>query len=77
MRLKKLRKQRNLTQEVLAELSGVDQVTISYIEIGKVRNPHWVTVSGLGRALGVSTEELFKPGAGEPFADAEEESKSA
>ncbi len=71
-----MRKQRNLTQEVLAELSGVDQVTISYIEIGKVRNPHWETVSKIARALGVSVEELFKPAA-EPFPVAVEEPKAS
>ena len=76
MRLRELRKQRNLTQEVLAELSGVDQVTISYIEIGKVRNPHWETVSKIARALGVGVEELFKPAAG-PFPVAEEEPKAS
>lgn len=48
-----------MTQEELAAKSGVDQPTISSLEIGRVRNPSWETVAKLARALDTSPEDLF------------------
>lgn len=46
------RRERNLTQKQLAELSGIDQAEISRIERGQA-NPTTATVSALTRALDV------------------------
>lgn len=59
MNLKNARLARHLTQVQLAERSGIDQTTISAIEIGKNQNPSWETVVRLARALDVAPEELF------------------
>jgi transcriptional regulator with XRE-family HTH domain len=48
-----------LTQEELADLSGVDQTTISNIENGRIKKPSWETVARLSAALGVEPVELF------------------
>jgi transcriptional regulator with XRE-family HTH domain len=59
MSLRTTRRLKGLTQEALAAKSGVDQTSISSIEVGKNRNPSWETVSKLAKALGVSPDELF------------------
>ncbi len=48
---------RGLTQEKLAEKSGLDPTYISGIERG-LRNPGIVNVARLAKALGLSTAEL-------------------
>lgn len=58
MRLKELREKRGLTQEQLADLSGVNQSAISFIENGTTASPKLDTLQKLARALGVSLEEL-------------------
>ncbi len=57
--LEQLRKQLGLTQEQLAEKSGVDQTTISRLERGEIKRPRWEVVANLARALDVKPEELF------------------
>jgi transcriptional regulator with XRE-family HTH domain len=59
MNLKEARKQKGLTQEQLEIASGVDQPTISSIEIGRIKNPSWQIVAKLAKALDVPPEELF------------------
>jgi transcriptional regulator with XRE-family HTH domain len=59
MRLREIRKAKGFTQEELAALSGVDQATISNLEVERVKNPSWQIVARLARALDVSPEELF------------------
>ena len=56
----RLRKDRGLTQERLAEISGLSQQYISGLEQGR-RNPTIVTVYELSVALGVSHLDLLKP----------------
>ena len=34
--------------------SGVEQTTISQLELGKVRDPRWSTISALAQALGTT-----------------------
>lgn len=51
MNFRELREQAGLTQYRLAKLSGVEQTTISQIELGKVRDPRWSTISALATAL--------------------------
>jgi predicted transcriptional regulator len=56
-RLRTVRESRFLTQDELANLSGVHQVTISRIEMGQVE-PRFSTIKRLARALGVEPHEL-------------------
>jgi transcriptional regulator with XRE-family HTH domain len=56
----RIRKNKNITQEKLAELSGFSQQYISGLEKGQ-RNPTVVTIYELSQALGVNYIELFKP----------------
>jgi len=55
----RIRKEKGLTQEKLAELSGLSQQYLSDLENGK-RNPTVVTLYELAQALGVSYLELLK-----------------
>ncbi len=58
--LKDLRKERNMTQEELAEKSGVSRVTIADIERGIMRSTTIGTLKKLADALEVSTS-VFMP----------------
>jgi transcriptional regulator with XRE-family HTH domain len=55
----RIRKEKGLTQEQLAERSGLSQQYLSGLERGQ-RNPTIVTVYELSVALGVSHTELLK-----------------
>ncbi len=59
MNLKEIRKQKQITQEALAALSGVDQSTISALETERMKRPSWEIVAKLARALEMNPEELF------------------
>jgi transcriptional regulator with XRE-family HTH domain len=61
--VKRIRQQRGLTQEQLAELSGFSQQYISGLEQGR-RNPTVVSLYELATALGVSHMELLRPSEG-------------
>lgn len=56
----RIRKERGLTQEQLAELSGLTQQYLSDLERGK-RNPTIVTIYELALALKVPHIELVRP----------------
>ncbi len=58
-RLKTLRRLRALSQEELAEESGVGRATISRIERGET-GAHGRTLRRLAKALGVGVEELVR-----------------
>jgi len=58
-RIKTLRKARNLSQEELAELCGLDRTYISGIERG-VRNVSLRNIEVLAQALEVSIAALFE-----------------
>jgi transcriptional regulator with XRE-family HTH domain len=58
-RLASLRNSKGLSQEELANQSGLHAVAITYIETGK-RLPKLNTVHKLATGLGISVEELFK-----------------
>ena len=60
----RLRKERGLTQEQLAERSGLSQQYLSGLEQGR-RNPTIVTMYELALALGVTHLELLAPGEGD------------
>ena len=55
-----LRREKGLTQEGLAEISGLSQQYISGLEQGR-RNPTIVTLHELATALGVSHLDLLRP----------------
>lgn len=57
--VKKLRKQRGLTQEQLADRVRITSTYIGFIEQGQ-RNPSIKTTDKIARALKVGIEELFK-----------------
>jgi transcriptional regulator with XRE-family HTH domain len=57
--LRTWRQKRNLTQEQLEELSGVDQGTISGLESADRPNPTMRTASSLAAALRCRVEDLF------------------
>lgn len=56
--LKKIRQERNLTQEKLFEISGVPRSTISDMENGKV-DAKTSTLIMLSKALKITTDELI------------------
>lgn len=58
-RLRELRRERDLTQEQLAERAGVDSKTISRAENGHF-NIGVDLIGALARALGVPTWRLFR-----------------
>lgn len=60
--LRKIRKEKGLTQVELASIAGVDATVISRIESGVIARPAWETVARLSKALGVSPEKIFPVG---------------
>jgi len=58
--VKRIRQDRGLTQDELAERSGFSQQYISGLEQGR-RNPTIVSIYELATALGVSHMELVRP----------------
>lgn len=56
--LKQAREKAGLTQDALADKSGVPQATISKIETGKLTNPRWDDVVSLAVALKVEPVRL-------------------
>ncbi len=59
-KLKRLRRGRGMTQEELAEASGVAQSTIAQIENGRRKEPRPGTLKKLAEPLGVDTAELLE-----------------
>ncbi|MCX8524189.1 helix-turn-helix domain-containing protein [Chryseobacterium formosus] len=57
--LKKIREQQNLTQEELAEKSGISVRTIQRIEAGT--NPKGYTLKTLATTLGITEKDLLTP----------------
>lgn len=58
-KIRKLRRNRDWTQEKLAELANVDPKTVIELEAGKRANPTLQTLNKLARALKTSLEELL------------------
>jgi len=58
--LKKLRGDKELSQEKLARLSDVANNTIVKIEAGKNQNPTLDTLKKIAKALDVSVDELIQ-----------------
>jgi transcriptional regulator with XRE-family HTH domain len=58
--LKRLRDGRGLSQQALADLSGVPRPTVAHLESGQ-SNPTLAVVSKLARSLGVTLDGLIEP----------------
>jgi len=56
--IRRIRRSRGLSQDRLAELSGVDQSSLSLIETGR-RTPTIDTLARLADALGVEMADFF------------------
>lgn len=58
-KIRELREEKRMTQEELAEKSGVSRVTISGLENGTDRATTTKTLQSIARALGVSVDQIF------------------
>ncbi len=56
--IKKLRKQKNLSQDKLARLADIPYNTLVKIESGKSNNPTFETLSKLADVFNISIDEL-------------------
>ena len=56
--LRRIRKERGMTQSELAAASGIHRITISKYEAGKV-TPNVDSAKSLAEALGVTVDELI------------------
>jgi len=69
MELKKYRRIAGLTQEQLAQKSGVDATIISRLERGERQKASYENIVRLARALNLEPEELVAVGVGPAAAD--------
>jgi len=58
--IKKLRKEKGLSQDRLSRLADVSHATIIKIESGGIQSPTIGTVQKIASALGVGVEDLLK-----------------
>lgn len=58
-KLKEAREAKNMTQQELADRSGVSRVTIALIESGKAKNILSSTILKLAKALEKPVEDIF------------------
>lgn len=58
--IKKARKQKQLTQLQLSEMSGISQGGISLVESGQKKSPSLDVVKKIADALGVTIDDLIK-----------------
>lgn len=65
-RLRAIREASGLTQEQVAERSGMAYQAIARIERGDVDNPTWKTVQKLAEALGVKPNDFIEESADKP-----------
>ena len=69
MRLRLARQGRGFSQQQLARMAGVSRQAVSGVESG-LSDPSLRVALALARALGMTVEEVFGPGAPEPRVDA-------
>jgi len=58
--IKKLRKQRDLSQDRLSKFADISHNTIIKIESGAIQSPTMDTAQKIAKALGVSLDDLMK-----------------
>lgn len=61
IRLKELRKSAKLTQEELAEQSGISAKYLQAIELGTRPNVSLMVIGGIAKALGLGLHEILAP----------------
>jgi|SRR5215217_1552645 transcriptional regulator with XRE-family HTH domain len=62
------RKARGLSQEAVARRADISLNLMGRIELGSVRNPHYTTIHGIARALGMTVDELVEGSPGKASA---------
>ncbi len=60
-KIKERREELKMTQEELAQRSGVSRQTISSIETGKYENVLVGTLAAIANALGTTVDKIFYP----------------
>ena len=58
-KIKEIRESKRLTQEELAEKSGISRQTISAIENGKTKDVKSGTIIAIAEALGTTLDDIF------------------
>lgn len=58
-KIKEIRESKHMTQDELAQKSGISRVTISAMENGAERNTTSRTLVKLAEALGVTIDQIF------------------
>ncbi|NWF93912.1 MAG: helix-turn-helix transcriptional regulator [Syntrophaceae bacterium] len=58
--IKKLRKQRGLSQDRLSKLADISHNTIIKIESGAIKSPTMDTAHKIAKALGISLDDLIR-----------------
>ena len=58
-KLKQIREQRHMTQEQLANASGISRATICLLEAGTEHNASMKTLLSLARALDTTVDNIF------------------
>jgi len=58
--IKRLRKQRGLSQDKLSKLADISHNTIIKIESGAIQSPTMDTAQKIAKAIGVSLDDLMK-----------------
>ena len=58
--LKRLRKQKELSQDRLSKLADISYNTVIKLESGGIRNPTIETLQKMAKALNVSVDDLIK-----------------
>jgi len=58
--IKRLRKQRGLSQDKLSKLADISHNTIIKIESGAIQSPRMDTAHKIAKTLGVSLDDLMK-----------------
>ena len=61
IKIKERREELGMTQEELAQKSGISRQTISSIETGKYENVLVGTLASIATALGTTVEKIFYP----------------
>jgi transcriptional regulator with XRE-family HTH domain len=59
-RIRSLRTARGLSQEEVARRTGIGLKSYGDLERGRTKDPHYSTLRGVARALGVRVEELIE-----------------
>jgi transcriptional regulator with XRE-family HTH domain len=60
MDFRQLRLRARVSQYRLAQLTGLQQTTISQLELGKVRDPRWSTIEALATVLDATPGTVAK-----------------